>query len=121
MARHPKLLPVSIDKEAAWPGPQACSHMFWMILQAEDEFPHWQVLVAYLVYSCEQREPRMGKDRASLASRRAPNPPPLTLYSLLSRLQAQADPGSQFPTAEKLNFLALGFRVRFLLPFSLSY
>ena len=68
MARHPKLLPVSIDKEAAWPGPQACSHMFWMILQAEDEFPHWQVLVAYLVYSCEQREPRMGKDRASLAS-----------------------------------------------------
>lgn len=56
MARHPKLLPVSIDKEAAWPGPQACSHMFWMILQAVDEFPHWLVLVAYLVHSCEQRE-----------------------------------------------------------------
>ena len=46
---------------------------------------------------------------------------PITLYSLLSLLQAQTDPGSQFPTAKNLNFLALGFRVRFLLPFSLSY
>ena len=63
VARHPKLLPVCIDKEAAWPGPQACSHMFWMILQAVDEFPHWLVLVAYLVHSCEQREPRMGLHR----------------------------------------------------------
>lgn len=40
---------VSIDKEAAGLGLRACSHMFWMILQAEDGIPTGR-FVAYLVY-----------------------------------------------------------------------
>lgn len=45
-----------------------------MILQAADEFTYGLILVAYLVHSHEQREPRMGKDRTSLASRQTPYP-----------------------------------------------
>lgn len=43
-------------KETAWPGPRPRSHMFWVILQAADEFTHRQALVAYSVHSGEQRE-----------------------------------------------------------------
>lgn len=43
-------------KETAWPGPQPCSQMFRMILQAADEFTHRLALVAYSVHSHEQRE-----------------------------------------------------------------
>lgn len=56
------------SREATWPGPQPCSYMFWMILQATDEFTHWLTLIAYSVHSHEQRKPRMGKERPSLAS-----------------------------------------------------
>lgn len=72
-------------KETAWPGPQPCSQMFWMILQAADEFAHRLALVAYSVHSHEQREPGMGRERPSLASLYIPHfpspPNPLLSYS----------------------------------------
>lgn len=66
----PQLLPGSTPqgKEAAWPGPQPHSHMFWMILKAADELPHGLALIAHPVHGHEQREPRMGKERPSLVS-----------------------------------------------------
>lgn len=62
-------------KEGAWPGPQLCSQMFWMILQAIDEFAHWLPLIAYPVHSHEQRKPRIEKERPSSVFRHTPTPP----------------------------------------------
>jgi hypothetical protein len=67
-----------------------------MILQAADEFTHWLALIAYLVHSCEQREPRMRR-RLSLAS----HPQPTLYYPLLI-------PSTPYPPTLELNFHLLG-------------
>lgn len=41
-------------KGAAGSGPRPHSHVFWVVLQAADEFAHWLALIAHFIHRSEQ-------------------------------------------------------------------